>query len=608
MEITKNRNLEFVQLHQESESRLKELDKKFSLISTLRILTFLAGAAMLAIGVSDGKTFIGICGAVLLAGFVFLVGQHSIVAKKQEIESSICEVTNRYVSRFSDDWRKFEDTGADLMSKEDVVAADIDLLGPNSLYQMISVCHTEEGRKILGTRLKTRNVDEDLIDGRQQAVMELSEKRKFAISYEAAGMRLSRNKRKLNVEEFEEYCKDEKSGVLPVWAKVVRVLFPIAELVFLVLWLTGVTHYGYFLAGFIVLLSLSWLTTTVTAGVVLPVTAADTVIDAYEEMLGLIAKEDFESDLLLQIKQKVSGEKGAKKAFHQLHGISQAHNISFNPLIHQVLSGLILWDYQLAAKVEKWKKEYGGNVAGCFQMIGEMEELLSLAVLPVVRETSLPEVYFDTERGKAVSLSADIIYHPLIKPEQVVGNSAKLDAGITIITGSNMSGKTTYLRTLAVNLVLAYIGAPVCGNSFKASYMKLFTSMRVTDDVANGISTFYAEILRIKNMAEYRKENQPMLCLIDEIFKGTNSADRIVGAREVITGLAGDRCMTVVSTHDFELCSIQDRNGKDAVNFHFEEYYEEDELKFDYSIKNGRCTSTNARAILRMAGFSVQDA
>lgn len=207
-------------------------------------------------------------------------------------------------------------------------------------------------------------------------------------------------------------------------------------------------------------------------------------------------------------------------------------------------------------------------------------------------------------------MNCEELFHPLIAQDKVQANSANLSAGITIVTGSNMSGKTTFLRTLAINLALAYMGAPICGKSLSAGYMKLFTSMRVTDDVAHGISTFYAEIMRIKAMADYRENRLPMLCLIDEIFKGTNSADRIVGATEAIRRLAGDCCMTIVSTHDFELCEICDMDGNPAKNYHFEEYYEETEegskLCFDYKIKNGRCTTTNAREILRMAGFVVQ--
>ena len=132
--------------------------------------------------------------------------------------------------------------------------------------------------------------------------------------------------------------------------------------------------------------------------------------------------------------------------------------------------------------------------------------------------------------------------HPLIHPAKVVANDADFKGGTTIITGSNMSGKTTFLRTLGINLILAYAGAPVCVDDMHADYMKIFSSMRVTDDVSNGISTFYAEILRIKSMVEYKKNDAPMLCLIDEIFKGTNSADRIVGASQVIKKIVCGQC------------------------------------------------------------------
>ena len=230
---------------------------------------------------------------------------------------------------------------------------------------------------------------------------------------------------------------------------------------------------------------------------------------------------------------------------------------------------------------------------------------MSFAVLGIVRETNWADI--NTDINNKIKLNAEELFHPLIQPAKVVSNNANLSGGITIITGSNMSGKTTYLRNLAINLALAYMGAPICGKSLSANYMKIFTSMRVTDDVAGGISTFYAEILRIKAMADYKANNEPMICLIDEIFKGTNSADRIVGAKEAITRLAGDKCMTIVSTHDFELCEIEDYQGQKAVNFHFEEYYNDNELKFDYKIKDGRCVTTNARAILRMAGFDVAD-
>mgnify|MGYP002456821642 FL=1 len=368
------------------------------------------------------------------------------------------------------------------------------------------------------------------------------------------------------------------------------------------MFLTGTISYGYPLAGFLALLVISWLTKFMTDGIIQPVYYASTVSGEYEVMLSLVAEQAFQSEVLARMQQRAGGATGAVRAYHKLKAISQAYNISFNPLVHQILCGLFLWDYQLAAVVSRWKKTYGTQVAGCSDMIAELEDLMSFSVLGMVRETGEGQIdYTETE----VHLEGTNLYHPLLLPDQAQGNDVTLGSGITIITGSNMSGKTTFLRTVAINLVLAYLGAPVCAETLKASYMRIFTSMRVKDDVAHGISTFYAEILRIKEMAVYRKEEKPMLCLIDEIFKGTNSADRIVGAKEVITKLAGSRCMTVVSTHDFELCSITDKDQTPAVNYHFQEYYEGDELRFDYKIRDGRCTTTNARAILRMAGFEV---
>ena len=165
-----------------------------------------------------------------------------------------------------------------------------------------------------------------------------------------------------------------------------------------------------------------------------------------------------------------------------------------------------------------------------------------------------------------------------------------------------MSGKTTYLRTVASACVLAYAGAPVPGERFRLSPLYLFTSIRVTDDAAHGLSTFYAEILRIKSMMAFKEKEKPMLIVIDEIFKGTNSADRLIGAREAISRLTGERFITLVSTHDFELCDIES-TAAPITNWHFEENYEGDKIAFDYKIKEGRCTTRNAQYLLKMAGI-----
>ena len=609
MKTVSENQKQFAQWTLEYQKKKEEADRLFARISTFRILTFLIGAAALIIGITEKEksysVFLTVAGVVFLIGFVVLVKWHSVVADRQSLLTEKWEVCNRYCSRFTDGWRKFPETGAGYMTEDDCVAADIDLLGENSLYQMISVCHTDKGKQLFARHLTERNMSETEREQRCGAIAELAQKPEFAVEFETAGRRMESEREKFDAEAFEDFCQDPSQGKLPGFTHVLRIVLPILEIAGLIAFLCGAVSYGYPLVGFLILLVVSWLTRFLTDSVIQPVCYASNVSGAYEDMLSLIAGQEFASGILAQMRQQAGGTDGAVKAYHKLKAISQAYNISFNPLVHQILCGFLLWDYQLAAIVSKWKKKYGAQVAGCSDMFAELEDLMSFSVLGMVRDTGDSTIDYKQEQ---VYLEGTDVYHPLLVPGQAQGNNVMLRSGITIITGSNMSGKTTFLRTIAINLVLAYLGAPVCAKRLHASNMRIFTSMRVKDDVAHGISTFYAEILRIKEMAGYRKEGKPMLCLIDEIFKGTNSADRIVGAKEVITKLAGETCMTVVSTHDFELCSITDKAGTPAVNYHFQEYYEGDELRFDYKIRDGRCTTTNARAILRMAGFDLQDA
>ena len=594
---------QFKQKKQILDGELDNLKKQYGRISSLRVVSFLVGVALLLVGISDNMLVAGIVGGAFLLVFIILITKHSDVVRQTDIVESKIRVVEHYIARFDDGWRDFTENGKEYLLSGDTVSMDIDLLGNDSLFQMLNVCHTDSGKKKFADVLSLSEFDSEVTKKRREAVEELLSCRDFAVDFEAAGERLLNRKKKIDLQQFEAAC-DSDDNAFPLWCRIVAVLFPVTEIALLVLWIAGILSYAYPLVGFIAVLSFSWLTRHITDSVIVPLYGAGYVVEDYIDMMSELSKYKFSSERLMAISDAICGDEGALSAFHALGGISQAYNICYNPLIHQILSGIILWDYQLAIVVSAWRKKYGKRVSGSFDNIAEVEMLLSLAVLGRVRNTGWGDIYDKEDSGKN-SLSCEDIYHPLISPDKVISNSVSLESGITVITGSNMSGKTTFLRTIAINLALAYIGAPVCGKKLSCNYMRIFTSMRITDDVAHGISTFYAEILRIKTMAEYRKANKPMLCLIDEIFKGTNSADRIVGAKEVLKGLSGDNCMTLVSTHDFELCTISDRDGRAAVNYHFEEYYDNDELRFDYKIKDGRCTTTNAKAILKMAGFEV---
>lgn len=205
------------------------------------------------------------------------------------------------------------------------------------------------------------------------------------------------------------------------------------------------------------------------------------------------------------------------------------------------------------------------------------------------------------------SLKATALGHPLLNGNRVCNDLVfHPPMNVMLVTGSNMSGKSTFLRTAGINLVLAYAGAPVCATSFSCSIMHLFTCMRVSDNLEKSISSFYAELLRIKMLVEAVDKNQRVFFLLDEIFKGTNSRDRHTGAKILVKKLSRAKALGLVSTHDLELADL-DKESENIKNYHFREYYRDDRIFFDYKLRPGVSTTRNAAYLMRMAGIDAND-
>lgn len=589
---------EYKRQREELEKEIKVLEGRSSVYSGVRFALFLVAVTALIVGIYDNRPVLVAAGIVAAVAFVVLVFVHGRLSENIEYRQAKSEVLRKYIERFGDGWKSFEDNGSQYLDNDDMVAKDMDLLGDNSLYQYICVAGTEDGRKSLAESIKNPSYSIEEIETRQQAIKELASRQEFSMDFETLGVKAGMGKKKkYTADEFVAYCNSDEH--IPAIFNVLRFILPAVTVLVFVLGIMGRMNIGWSLVSFFAVLLFSWLFSGIAGQAVMPMISFGYIIEDYIRMFELISAEEFDSELLKGIKAHLSQDSGALAAIKKLRSISAAFNIRYNPIVHQILCGLTMWDFHIGRMMDRWKYKNGGSVAGWIKAVSDMEELMSFAVLARTREITYPQVG-DNQR---VHVDAKGLRHPLISPSVVVANDASFRGGATIITGSNMSGKTTFLRTLGINLVLAYAGAPVCADYMEADMMKIFTSMRVTDDVSNGISTFYAEILRIKTMVEYRKQNKSMLCLIDEIFKGTNSADRIVGATQVIRKLSGANSMTLVSTHDFELCDLKAEDGTPAANYHFEEYYEGDQLRFDYKKKDGRCTTTNAMAILHMAGL-----
>ncbi|MCR5106507.1 MAG: DNA mismatch repair protein MutS [Eubacterium sp.] len=598
------------------QDRLK-LDKLFSKIAVVRLIVFLVAIILLFMSFSEKNTILLIVSIVLFIIFIFLVKYHGDIDEKILASKAKSNVINRYLMRVSGEWRGFQDDGSDFLTKEDTLSYDLDLLGKNSLFQMICIAHTFEGRKKLADTLSLKKDFSKEIDERYEAITEIGSKMDFMIDFEATSERIVERRKKelekraefsMSDEEEKKPAKELKPGDFPAFFYPLMILVPAINIATVVMVLAGGQNPARILASFIIGIMLTWFPKTLQDIIIEPVYKYGTAANDYYKMLRQIGDRQFESQILKKIHSRVTSQDGLLRAIKSLGTIGTINNISFNPLVHMILAGFLGWDYYIAFAAAKWSKNNSGVFDECIDIIADIEELESLAVLSLVRKTQKPDIYIHEKDNDDLKISVKDIYHPLLNPDTVISNSSEIDGKLTVITGSNMSGKTTFMRTIAVNMVLSFTGSGVCASSFRVPYMKIFTSMRVMDDVSGGISTFYAEILRIKEMAEYVSQNPdiPAICLIDEIFKGTNSADRIVGSEEALKKLAAGNSMVIVTTHDFELCDLKTIDGKNVDNYHFEEQYVNNTLQFDYKIRDGRCTTRNAIAILKMAGL-VQD-
>lgn len=582
--------------------RADDIRKKENLIAWARLITFFAGVVLLYMGIIGERWFL-IGGIILLSFFLLLIRRHASLREQREKEQGESMVMERYLWRLDGTWTKIQDTGEEFLTKEDTLSRDLDLLGPASLYQLINVGHTAEGRRKLADTLSLKNNFLKERSQRFQAVKELSENPELLLNFETASEQISLRKSRFLSEREEGESRKDRFSAAGIFC---MILIPLANILAFLLILLNRASWGTLAVTFFVGLILTGILSSGLSGCTAVLNQYGSSAEDYEKLLKILSGGEMKASLLRDMKEAALGDSGMLKAIGRMKRLSALDKFGMNPILQILLDGFLGWDLMIAFAAHRWNQKYGQVFSSADQLFGDFEELESLAVLLLVRNCTEPVIL---EPSVPVSIQGTGIRHPLIQEDHVVANPADVQNRLTILTGSNMSGKTTYLRTLAMNMVLAYTGTGVTADSFQIPVMKIFTSMRVHDDVANGISTFYAEILRIRKMADYTEQEKkdstlpPAVCFIDEIFKGTNSADRIVGASEALKRLATGSNLVLVSTHDFELCDLKEEDGTPAANAHFQEHYEGDRLAFDYRLRKGRCTTTNAMAILKMAGL-----
>jgi len=587
-------------------SRLKHFEKavriqqrRFDILSNLRLWVVIAGIGAAVIAGYMGTIRQAVYAVLpFMLVFAFLVYIHRKVENLLNTAQTMVRINQRYLERLREGWVEFADHGGEFVQKDHPYSNDLDIFGPKSLFQWLSVAQTFLGRQILFRLLAQPSKEINAILTRQKAVRELAGKLEFCQELECRGAQTAKGPQ--NPEDLMAYASETPSlGKTFRYIRILPLFTAAAFILYFVQWITVQVP-----VILVLVQSLIVLGTFKKAGEPLNrVYSFKESLHSYRSMLELIEKQSFKDAYLSSLQADLfQDSQSASSAMKGLEVISNAIDFRYSMFYLLINIGL-LWDIQCAVRLARWKDRYGIRVGRWLEVIGTLEALCSLAVIGHIHPGW---AYPDVEAG-GQRISARDLGHPLLHPEKCVHNDIDIDDYSCIVTGSNMSGKSTWLRTIGINLVLAYAGSPVCAQKFRCSVMDIYTSMEIHDDLIQGISTFYAELKRIHLILERSRLGQPMLFLIDEIFRGTNSLDRITGAKVVLRQLSQNGAIGLISTHDFELCELEKEPWAKFKNYHFQEQYTEGGIVFDYKLRPGRCSTSNARYLMKMVGIDIPE-
>ena len=523
--------------------------------------------------------------------FMLAMDRHQKNRKQEAFLKARIRILQRLVDSLNDQWKKRE---CDLSGlPEDPVWQDLDLFSRQSLFQFLDMTTLPQGRETLVQYLTSVPSVEELKE-RQETVRCLLDHPDFLIEDWTYAHQLSDKERKAlasgNLEQV--ICPIP----LPATEKIIRIM-PVILILLFVLTLMHLLSPGVLISYFFVQCALALFSMGSLQAGIGDLSVLRQGLQCSMDRLQALKQAQLTSPLLNRLNHLIRDEDGIFANIAQIDRILDLFSVRANPFISLPLQLLFLWDMQWAIQWNHIQEKTGSRWITLMTLLGELEALESLSMIGLTHHKTCFPVFHEE-----VVLEFTDLIHPLILEQKAVGNSGALDHSITLVTGSNMSGKTTFMRTVGLNQVLAQAGGCVCGRTMTTSLFTILTSMKITDNVNEGISTFYQELLRIRGIMEALREEKPLLVLIDEIFKGTNSLDRIEGSKRIVRQLNRSSVRAMITTHDFELCDME-QEDLSLVNIHFEEQYHEGKISFDYRMKPGRCTQRNARYLMKMIGL-----
>lgn len=599
------------------EEHIARIDRKIELytklssrISGARLTIFMLTLlfAFLASGrLNDLVYSVILIGAVI--AFLNLMGRHKKVEQFIEKLGFLKQIKEEQIARLELNWDgiPFRNINRDNFLNHPY-AQDLNIIGKRSLFQLMDTSIYEGSSNVLSGLLLNQSREVEPIKKRQQLIQELAPLQLFRdkLRVEALFTKSKTGRYEWSMEQILDWLRlPKKTGfILPL---VIMVILSVSNVTLGILAMIGKLSSVYVVISFVSYLTALKFTGDKVKGLFDAAFQMEKLLGSFSNILSHVerfkASDDKEISQFLKVYQKEDEKPSV--ILKKVRRFAIAASVQKNQVLGPLMNLVIPWDLYFSMRLENLKEELEPKITKWLDKFYELEALNSMANFAFLNgDYSFPT--FDKDTGAL--FKAEELGHPLIPEDQKVANDFEVYPGkdLFLITGSNMAGKSTFLRTVGINLVLGYSGAPANARSLNTGLYRIFTSINVNDSLGDGLSHFYAEVKRLRELLDElnKDEDQPLFFFVDEIYKGTNNKERYAGSAAFLREVAGKNGIGMVSTHDLELADLESEIEA-LSNWHFVESIEGGKMSFEYKLKSGPCPSTNALEIMRIEGLPV---
>ncbi len=585
----------YIQRVEELSEALAILQKKIKTISTLRVIIFFV--TLLGIYIMSGQSLTGliIVAVIGLIVFIALISRHGKLFPRKQNTEALLSINQNELKLLDHDTSN-QVKGTEYLDEEHPFAMDLDIFGNRSLFQLLDRSATQGGREHLATTLLFPLTKTSKLIERQQAIDELKNHPIWRQEFQALGGEELLNKQAL--ERLLEWSKTYTVSFNKPFYKILLWLTPIVGFSVLILVALHILNINASLLIFL-LPGVAFMNHSKKINIEHDRLGRQTgLLKKYAALFKKTEEIDFKSKILKEAKATLSESKiSAEAAFIHLSKILKVFDWRINMIVGSLLNLFFLWDIKQIIRLEKWKKEHAPDMPAWFEALSEMDEMISFAGFAF----NHPDAVMPVLSKEEFALKGENLKHPFITEEACVGNPISIPEWhrFHIITGANMAGKSTYLRTIGINLVLAECGAPVLADSFEFVPVQVFTGIKTTDSLQDGASYFFAELQRLKGIMDRLRDDEKLFIILDEILRGTNSEDKQKGSKALLRQLVQYNAAGLIATHDLALGELAKEFPEQIINKRFEVEIENNEMTFDYTLKEGISQNLNATFLLK---------